>query len=405
MRKGVIVLILLVLVIPISAKEVEIQEVHEGSVKVDVVSQKAVSSGTTTYFYAGSKLIASKNGEIKYHHQNRLNSDVESKSLPFGQEIYSDGRFSFTGKELDASDLHYFGARYYDSNLGKFTSKDPIPGELAYGYVVNNPMNYVDPKGTQSDLANNEYINPDVYFENHGLNANKIGIVPMSQVSFSANNVPDALYTFGVADCLVVCGYAQTSNDNYFLWHADSMQIHRDSARAVSGIFQHLFDVAGVDNPNDDSFHMSVFVNPNFLPESRSSINKINDFFAANSFFQIDGFFLLSELDPETGVAMFGTYSQADISSSNQEVFNIESFLQEGRDNGVWLQEINRFQSGPMAHLYDKNDLLGVVPLYPGEGPIESRVMWHEFSLAKNPDHFPAEAFEKYPDLGLMFGK
>ena len=123
----------------VHSKEVSIPEVFE--------TEKAIASGETTYFYAGSKLIASKGGDIiSYHYQDRLGSDVESKSLPFGQSIEKDERFSFTGKELD-SELHYFNARYYDSNLGRFTSVDPIPGELSYGYVMNNPVMYVDPTG------------------------------------------------------------------------------------------------------------------------------------------------------------------------------------------------------------------------------------------------------------------
>ena len=115
--------------------------------------EESVSTGVTTYFYAGSKLLASKNGgELKYNYQDRMGSDIESKSLPFGQEIIKGDLFSFTGKELD-KDLYYFGARYYDSNLGKFTSVDPIAGELAYGYVSNNPMNRVDPTGMAGDLV------------------------------------------------------------------------------------------------------------------------------------------------------------------------------------------------------------------------------------------------------------
>ena len=48
------------------------------------------------------------------------------KSLPFGQELINDGIvYSFgTEKELDSSGLYYFRLRYYDPNLGRFTSID-----------------------------------------------------------------------------------------------------------------------------------------------------------------------------------------------------------------------------------------------------------------------------------------
>ncbi|MBT6995220.1 RHS repeat-associated core domain-containing protein [Candidatus Woesearchaeota archaeon] len=137
MKGMVIFVVLLILISNVAfAKDVAIPETFED-----------VGSGETTYFYAGSKLVASKNDdEVTYHYQDRLGSDVDSKSLPFGQLLKEGERFSFTGKELD-SELHYFNARYYDSSIGRFTSVDPVEGELAYGYVMNNPMNYVDPTG------------------------------------------------------------------------------------------------------------------------------------------------------------------------------------------------------------------------------------------------------------------
>ena len=169
MKKTVIFIVLLILITPISfAKEIKVKELFQ--VEDQVETPSAETGGTTTYFYAGSKLIASKNGNIKYHYQDRMGSDTDSKSLPFGQEIYSGERFSFTGKELDVSDLHYFGARYYDSNLGKFTSKDPVPGQLAYGYVSNNPMNRVDPSGMAGELLETqEFTLPSNHFTFYGI--------------------------------------------------------------------------------------------------------------------------------------------------------------------------------------------------------------------------------------------
>jgi RHS repeat-associated protein len=63
----------------------------------------------------------------------------------------------FTGKERDAeTGLDYFGARYYGSALGRFTSpdevfwgqhkEDPQSWNL-YSYAGNNPLRYTDPDG------------------------------------------------------------------------------------------------------------------------------------------------------------------------------------------------------------------------------------------------------------------
>jgi RHS repeat-associated protein len=73
--------------------------------------------------------------------------------------LYDSGRGSrSTGKERDQeSALDYFGARYYRSALGRFTSADPLSGTVLhilnpqrwnmYAYAVNNPLFYVDPDG------------------------------------------------------------------------------------------------------------------------------------------------------------------------------------------------------------------------------------------------------------------
>jgi RHS repeat-associated protein len=63
----------------------------------------------------------------------------------------------YTGKERDQeSGLDYFGARYYGSSLGRFTSPDPLlssarPGNPQtwnrYAYVRNNPLGRIDPTG------------------------------------------------------------------------------------------------------------------------------------------------------------------------------------------------------------------------------------------------------------------
>ena len=100
---------------------------------------------------------------------------------PFGEEIqgsaggwrtsvpqYSglgDVRLKFTGKERDAeTGLDYFGARYFSSAQGRFTSPDkpfadqhqddPQTWNL-YSYVRNNPLKFVDSTGTDLRLAAN----------------------------------------------------------------------------------------------------------------------------------------------------------------------------------------------------------------------------------------------------------
>ena len=54
----------------------------------------------------------------------------------------------FTGKEIDEdSGLHYFGARYYDAEVGRFISEDSNPNTNPYVYCSNDPTNKFDPDG------------------------------------------------------------------------------------------------------------------------------------------------------------------------------------------------------------------------------------------------------------------
>lgn len=70
----------------------------------------------------------------------------------------------FAGKERDPeSGNDYFEARYYTSTTGRFVSPDPSglvyadqgnPQSLNfYGYVVNRPLNYIDPSGLALELV------------------------------------------------------------------------------------------------------------------------------------------------------------------------------------------------------------------------------------------------------------
>ena len=60
--------------------------------------------------------------------------------------------FTFAGGLYDAdTKLVRFGARDYDPEIGRWTSKDPIrfdgDGPNLYGYVLNDPINFTDPLG------------------------------------------------------------------------------------------------------------------------------------------------------------------------------------------------------------------------------------------------------------------
>ena len=66
----------------------------------------------------------------------------------------------YTGKEEELGmDINYFGARWYDPQLGRFLARDPVGFQNGnvhsfnrYTYVNNNPYKYVDPDGEFAQL-------------------------------------------------------------------------------------------------------------------------------------------------------------------------------------------------------------------------------------------------------------
>jgi len=61
----------------------------------------------------------------------------------------NDNHYKFTGKEEDITELYYFGARYYDPEVGRFISPDPLQDEHPYAYCGSDPVNFVDLTGLQ----------------------------------------------------------------------------------------------------------------------------------------------------------------------------------------------------------------------------------------------------------------
>jgi len=98
-------------------------------------------------------VITNESGEVVQQTRNfpygadRINAD--------GQRIYTER--VYTGQIKDqATNLHYYNARYYDPTLGVFTSADTVNDGLnRFGYVGGNPVINTDPTG--------QYGNNDPY--------------------------------------------------------------------------------------------------------------------------------------------------------------------------------------------------------------------------------------------------
>jgi RHS repeat-associated protein len=128
------------------------------------------STQSTTYYFINSELVAKKNPDSSryYFHNDHLSSSTivtnsggtpieQTKYDPWG-DILSGGtksKFLYTGQEKDTeTNLNYYNARYYSSDMRRFTQPDDIYPDLynpqtlnRYSYVNNNPLRYTDPSG------------------------------------------------------------------------------------------------------------------------------------------------------------------------------------------------------------------------------------------------------------------
>ena len=100
--------------------------------------------------------------DLAYYHNDHLGSPRAMTNawgavvwrqdyMAFGQDYSATAtgnNYKFNGKPLEAAGLYYYGARYYNPELGRFTAPDPIiqPGS-PYAYCGNNPVGYIDPTG------------------------------------------------------------------------------------------------------------------------------------------------------------------------------------------------------------------------------------------------------------------
>lgn len=85
---------------------------------------------------------------------------------PWGENLYEwnsgtasfSSPYRFNGKELDSeTGFTYYGARYYDNQLGMWLSVDPFsdkyPSLTPYNFVANNTLSLVDPDGNKIYVA------------------------------------------------------------------------------------------------------------------------------------------------------------------------------------------------------------------------------------------------------------
>ncbi|MBI4208934.1 MAG: RHS repeat-associated core domain-containing protein [Deltaproteobacteria bacterium] len=137
---------------------------------------------------------------------DRNGAEVESFSYdPYGT-VREPSLFTadnlFTGQKFDTpSNLHYYGARYLSSELGRFLSRDLVnqagkgpPYLNPYSYALNNPQFYIDPDGRIPLIWIPIAIGLGYLLSIHDTDLNKADLAPEDRAQMIENQKTVATY-------------------------------------------------------------------------------------------------------------------------------------------------------------------------------------------------------------------
>ncbi len=135
----------------------------------------------------------------------------EADYKPFGEEYRLTENIKNThrlvGKEKDTeTGLYYFGARYMDAWLGRFTQPDPsgiAESDLMnpqrfnrYAYSLNNPYRYIDPDGKWPEQVHNTIISRAFSGSNYKLSSTAIAALQRGSAEADSGKYQDIVHSY-----------------------------------------------------------------------------------------------------------------------------------------------------------------------------------------------------------------
>jgi|GEM_PF-3964700 len=136
--------------------------IYEDNLLKRILIDNGYIENNNYYFYiqdhlSNNRIVADANGVIEQSNQY----------YPFGLSYADDMRgnsnqpYKYNSKELDENhnlNWYDYSARYFDPAVPRFTSVDPHAenyySSSPYAYVLNNPLRYLDPMGTDTVPSN-----------------------------------------------------------------------------------------------------------------------------------------------------------------------------------------------------------------------------------------------------------
>jgi len=146
------------------------QFLYDGKDIVQEIGESAVGASYVRSLRIDEPFVRQTSTGNEFYHVDALGSTLALSSAagasvvnysyePFGKTTItgaSSNPFQFTGRENDGAGLYYYRARYYSPTLHRFVRPDPLGlngGSVnLYQYVLDNPVNQVDPDGRAAFL-------------------------------------------------------------------------------------------------------------------------------------------------------------------------------------------------------------------------------------------------------------